>query len=166
MKSLTRTELANLLDAAGSDKLLFAVMFNHGLRVSEVISLDDTNVIDGHLVVQRLKKSRRTTQPLLPNEKELLTMTGRFFPMSRWTVARRLIEIGVKAGIPRHKLHPHALKHTTGRLGYLGGMGIPELVAYLGHRNPGNTLKYMEATEEQAASAFAAVVGAAAKAGQ
>ena len=34
MKSLTRTELANLLDAAGSDKLLFAVMFNHGLRVA------------------------------------------------------------------------------------------------------------------------------------
>ena len=52
-------------------------------------------------------------------------MTGRFFPMSRWTVARRLIEIGVKAGIPRHKLHPHALKHTTGRLGYLGDIGMP-----------------------------------------
>jgi hypothetical protein len=38
-------------------------------------------------------------------------------------------------------------------------MGIPELVTYLGHKNPGNSLKYMEADEAQAAAAFAAAVG-------
>jgi integrase len=163
MKSLTKSELLNLIDAAKQesdlDALLFQVMFNHGLRVSEVISLNPENVISGHLVVQRLKKSRKTTQPLLDNEKELMTMTGRFFPMSRVTVWRKIRYYGQKAGIPAFKCHPHALKHTTGRLGYLGGMGIPEIVSYLGHVNPGNSLKYMEADESQAAKAFVAAVG-------
>jgi len=163
MKSLTRDELANLLDAAkqGSDRdaLMFRVMFNHGLRVSEVITLSPANIVSGHLVVQRLKASRKTTQPLLDDEKELLTMTGTFFPMSRRTVDRKIKHYGAKAGIPRHLLHAHSLKHTCGRLAYLGGMGIPELVTYLGHVNPGNSLKYMEADESQASAAFAAAVG-------
>ena len=163
MKSLTRDEFHRLLDAAGQesdrDELMFRVMFNHGLRVSEVISLTPENIVSGHLQVQRLKKSRKTTQPLLSDEKELLTMTGRFFPMSRMTAWRKMQHYGEKAGIPKHLLHPHVLKHTCGRLGYKGGMGIPEIVAYLGHVNAGNSLKYMEADEAEACSAFAAAIG-------
>lgn len=159
MKSLTRDELDRLLAVAGRDALLFRVMFNHGLRVSEVIALTDADVVDGHLIVQRLKGSRKTTQRLLSDEQELVTMKGRFFPMSRRTVDRRMKEYGAKAGIPKHLLHAHVLKHTCGRLGYKGGMGIPELVSYLGHKNPGNSLKYMEAEESEAAAAFAAAIG-------
>ena len=163
MKSLTREELARLVEVASQhsamDSLLIRVIFNHGLRISEALALTDENIVSGHLVVQRLKKSRKTTQPLLPDEQELKSLRGRFFNICRRTFDRRMKEYGTKAGIPEFKLHAHALKHTTGRLGYLGGMGIPELVAYLGHKNPGNSLKYMEATEEQAASAFAAAVG-------
>ena len=162
MKSLTKNELNRLLAAAETeshrDALMLRTMFNHGLRVSEAISLDPTNILSGHLQVQRLKKSRKTTQPLLDDEKELLTMSGRFFPMSRMTAWRRMQHYGEKAGIPKHLLHPHILKHTCGRLGYKGGMGIPEIVAYLGHVNPGNSLKYMEADEAEACSAFAAAV--------
>jgi integrase len=159
MKSLTHEELGRLVLAAGADGLMFRVMFNHGLRVSEVIALTDANVVDGHLVVQRLKGSRKTTQPLLADEQELLTMKGRFFPMSRWTVRRRMQELSVPTGIAQHLLHPHVLKHTCGRLGYKGGMGVPDIVAYLGHVNAGNSLKYMESTEGEAAAAFAAAVG-------
>jgi integrase len=159
MKSLTKDELSRLLEVAGTDRLMFRVLFNHGLRVSEVINLTDANIVDGYLVVQRLKGSCKTTQPLLADEQELKTMTGTFFPMSRITVWRRMQEYGAQAGIPEFKRHPHIFKHTTGRLGYKGGMGIPELQSYLGHVNGGNTLKYMAATEEEAASAFAAAVG-------
>jgi integrase/recombinase XerD len=159
MKSLTRDELDRLLAAAGSDALMFRVIFNHGLRVSEVIALTDANVIDGHLVVQRLKGSKKTTQPLLGDERELLTMKGVFFPMCRMTVWRRIQAAGAKADIPKHKLFPHALKHTCGRLGFKGGMTIPDIQAYLGHVNGGNTLVYMQSSEEEAAQAFAAAVG-------
>ena len=159
MKSLTRDELDRLLAVAGADRLLFTVLFNHGLRVSEVISLTDANVIGGHLVVQRLKKSCKTTQPLLADEQILATMTGTFFPMKRMTVWRKMQRYGAKAGIPSFKRHPHALKHTCGRLGYQGGMGVAELQSYLGHKNGGNTLIYLQADEAEACSAFAAAVG-------
>lgn len=163
MKSLNRAELDAFLTVARQhshqDYLMFLVMFLHGLRVSEVISLTDANVIDGHLCVQRLKGSRRTTQPLLPDEQELLTMKGRFFPMSRRTVDRRMKTYGAKAGIAKHLLHAHALKHTCGRLGFLGGMSIPDVQSYLGHKNGGNTLIYMQSGEGEACSAFAAAVG-------
>jgi integrase len=159
MKSLTRDELNRLLEVAGTDRLMFAVMFNHGLRVSEVINLTDANVVSGHLVVQRLKKSCKTTQPLLADEQALTTMKGRFFPMSRITAWRRMQEYGKLANIPEFLRHPHALKHTTGRLGYKGGMGVAELQSYLGHKNGGNTMVYMQAEESEACSAFAAAVG-------
>ena len=164
MKSLTKKELDALLAATPEpDRLMFLTAFNHGLRVSEVVNLDASNIVDGHLVVQRLKRSRRTTQPLLPNEKDgllaLAKQQGKFFPISRWTADRRLKEYGKKAGIPEHLLHMHCLKHSCGRLGFKGGMSIPEIQAYLGHKNGGNTMIYLQASEEEAADAFAAAVG-------
>lgn len=163
MKNLTRTELANLIDAAEQqshmDALLIRVIFNHGLRISEALALTDENIVSGHLVVQRLKKSRKTTQPLLPDEQELKSLRGRFFNICRRTFDRRMKEYGTKAGIPEFKLHAHVLKHTTGRLAYLGGMQVAEIQSYLGHVNGGNTMIYLQATEEEAAAAFAAAVG-------
>ncbi|SRR5216684_24518 len=169
MKSLTRIELDSLIAVAArhsqSDALLLTVIFNHGLRISEALALTRENIVDGHLRVQRLKGSKKTTQPLLASEKaglEALAQEkhGQFFDVDRTTIWRHLQRYGREAGIPQHKLHAHALKHTTGRLGYEGGMGIPELQAYLGHVNGKNTMVYLEASEEQAASAFAAAVGA------
>lgn len=164
MKSLTRLELNNLLAAAKTesprDYLMLLVTFNHGLRASETVNLSRANIVDGFLVVQRLKGSHKTTQPLLENERALESLPeGLFFPMSRRTFQRRMEYYGEKAGIPAFKRHPHALKHSTGRLGYEGGMGIPELQKYLGHKNGNNTMVYLQATEEQAANAFAAAVG-------
>lgn len=169
MKSLTKSELDALLATAEKhsedDALLFLVAFNHGLRVSEVCGLTKDNIVNGFLVVQRLKGSRKTTQPLLPNEKQdLLELaavrkTGPLFQISRTTVWRRIKEYGREAGIPEHKLTPHKLKHTTGRLGFEGGMDVTQLQKYLGHVNGSNTLVYLEADEEQSCSAFAAAVG-------
>ncbi len=167
MKSLTRQELDKLLVVAKThserDWLLLLVIFNHGLRISEALALTRHNLVSNFLVVQRLKGSRKTTQPLLASEKAgleaLASAPGRFFPVDRTTIWRHLQVYGREAGIPEFKLHAHALKHTTGRLGYEGGMGIPELQAYLGHVNGKNTMVYLEATEEQAANAFAAAVG-------
>ena len=76
MKSLTKPQLESLLQVARkhseSDYLALLVGFNHGLRVSEILSLSPENIVNGTLVIQRLKRSRKTAQPLLPNEKELL----------------------------------------------------------------------------------------------
>jgi integrase/recombinase XerD len=168
MKNLTHVELDALLSEAKKESekayLMLAVMFNHGLRVSEMLSLTSANIVGNFLVVQRLKGSRKTSQPLLASEKDALLALaesdGLFFAGEhRRKVDRMIKRVGKKAGIPAFKCHAHVLKHTTGRLGYEGGMGIPELQSYLGHVSGKNTMVYLESTEEQAASAFAAAVG-------
>ena len=163
MKSLTREELARLVEVASQhsamDSLLIRVIFNHGLRVSEALALTDADIVGGHLIVKRLKGSKRTTQPLLPDEQELTSLRGRFFKICRRTFDRRMKTYGTKVGISILKLHAHVLRHTTGRLGFLGGMSIPDVQAYLGHVNGGNTLTYMQSTEEESCKAFSAAVG-------
>jgi type 1 fimbriae regulatory protein FimB len=168
MKNLTRVELDRLLAVAKShselDALMLLVMFNHGLRVSEAIGLTREHIVGGHLVIQRLKGSRKTNQPLLPDEKARLealaaTVEGRFFKMDRTNAWRRMQKYGREAGIEAFRCHPHILKHTTGRLGYEGGMGIAELQSYLGHESGKSTMVYLEAPEHVACSAFAAAVG-------
>jgi integrase len=168
VKSLTRAQLTALLEAAKSesdiDYLMLLVTFQHGLRVSETLSLTRDNVCDGYISVKRGKGSRPAQHPLLPNEVEglakLSETDSRFFPMSRVTFWRRMQHYGEKAGLPLSLCHPHALKHSCGRLGFLGGMTVPDLVEYLGHVNPGNSLIYAKSDIATASAAFAAAVGA------
>ena len=143
MKALTRPQLDALLSAAKSesfmDWLMFLVTFSHGLRVSETLSLTKANIRNGYITVERGKGSMRCEHPLLPTEREHLevlagTTDGRLFPVSRTTFWRRMQQYGAKAGLPDFLRHPHALKHTTGRLGFKHGMTIPQVEAYLGYR--------------------------------
>jgi integrase len=179
MKSLTHSELYSLLAVARRhserDWLMLYVTFSHGLRVSEVVGgydkngnyrhgIGKRNILGGYLVTHRLKGSRKTTQPLLDNEREALqrlaaTCDGEFFPMSRQTFWRKMQAYGAEAGIPQFKAHPHALRHSAGRLGFIGGMQIPDIQKYLGHISGANTLIYLESSEEEACGAFAAAVG-------
>src|SRR5436305_1825796 len=121
MKSLTRPELDALLTVAAKyselDALMLACIFNHGLRISEAVVLTRANIVDGHIVVQRLKGSRKTNQPLLGNEKlglETLAVAhsgGRFFlseykpSVARVIAWRRVQKYGREAGIPQFKCH-------------------------------------------------------------
>jgi integrase len=168
MKNFTKVELDALLAEAHKGSplhgLMFEVIFNHGLRVSEMVELTAANIVGNFLVVQRLKGSKKTAQPLLPNERAgLLALAengGQLFAgMYRRKVDRLIKKYGTKAGIPAFKLHAHTLKHTTGRLAYEAGVGLPDIQCYLGHVNGKNTMVYLESTEEQAAAAFAAAVG-------
>jgi integrase len=171
MKALTQPELDALLAVSGEHSLMFRVTFNHGLRVSETLGLTTGNIPTELIDVQRLKGSKRTIQPLLGGERDALmklaaTTTGYFFlpeienrESARRQFNRLMRRYGKLANVPEHKCHAHALKHACGRLGYEGGMGIPELQKYLGHVSGKNTMVYLEATEEQAAAAFAAAAG-------
>lgn len=168
MKSFTKEQFASLLSVAAKhsmdDYLALLLGFHHGLRVSEILALGAENVVEGRLVVQRLKGSKKTTQMLLSPAKELvevLVASGqvKFFHICRKTFWLHMKQYAAEAGIPLYLAHPHTLKHTCGRLGHKGGMSIPEVGARLGHKNLGNSMIYMQATEEEAAQAFAAAVG-------
>src|SRR5271157_1500196 len=108
MKSLTKSELDSLLAVtrkhSESDYVMFLLAFNHGLRVSEVLNLTRDNVVDGSLIVQRLKGSNKTVQALLPSERTLVehlaaTVEGKFFTMCRKTAWLRMQAYGAEAGI-------------------------------------------------------------------
>jgi integrase len=167
MKSLTQPELKALLNQAKvnpTDYLMLLCTFNHGLRVSETLALTRDNLIAGNLTVQRLKGSKKTSQPLLAGERDLLlalaaSTEGRLFPMDRKTFWRKMQKYGAQAGIHPDKCHPHILKHACGKLGFNSGMTLPEIQTYLGHVNGKNTMVYLEASEDEAANAFAAGAG-------
>lgn len=170
MKSLTKVELDSLLAVAlkhsEADWLMLRLTFNHGLRVGELLALTKANIVDGMIVAKSEKNSNPLRQPILPNEQDALLRRiaaageGPLFPCyGRKYVWRMMHRYGKEAGVPAYKLHPHALRHTTGRLSYEAGIGIPEIVQIMRHKNPKNSLIYMEATPEQAYAAFAAAVG-------
>ena len=183
MKSLTTEELTRLLIAARKhserDYTMLLTTFLHGLRVSEVVGgfnkfgeyipgLSSTNIVDGFLIVQRRKGSKKTTQKLHTPEREALlrlaaTVEGEFFRMTRQTFWRKMQVYGEEAELPAFKRHGHSLKHTCGRLGFLNGMSVPDIVATLGHVNPANSLGYAASPEDEADTkahaAFAKVMG-------
>jgi integrase len=174
MQHLSRSQLLALLKSAKEeserDYLALLVGFSHGLRVSEILSLTPKNVVDGYLVVQRLKGSLRTVQPLVThtdpilNEKKALVIYlhgvkpgERLFPISRQYFHRRMIIFGQKVGIPRPLLHPHVLKHSTAML-TIQKAGIENLKAYLGHKSIASTGAYLKVDDDAAAKAIGAAM--------
>jgi integrase/recombinase XerC len=121
-----------------------------------------------YLTVQRLKRSRKTRQPLLPatQTRVLAWIAGRsqtdyLFPGKKsghpitrvtfWRIFKRYCRItGI---IPAH-LSPHALKHTTAVLGLDGGMKINEVQRYLGHVSGASTLRYLAVGDDEASCSF------------
>lgn len=168
MQHLTREEFKVLLLAVRDPKhrLMLKVGFWHGLRVSELIGLTTENIRDGYLTVQRLKGSLRTVQPfqessdpLMDESKELrelalkLAPGERLFNMTRSGVAKLVMRSGMKAGIPRHKLHPHVLKHSIA-MHTIRKAGIENVRQWLGHKNISSTGAYLKVTDEAAALAI------------
>lgn len=169
MKAFSREQLDSIVAVAQKhdplDALMILVMFNHGLRVSECLSLSAKSIVGDLLIVPRLKGSNDAHHPIQESEREeLLALVakipdGRFFPICRKTAWARIKKYGAEAGIPEFLCHPHSLRHTTGKLGLKGGMTIPQIQSYLGHKNGANTLVYLQCDEEEASMAFAAAVG-------
>lgn len=167
MKSMSREQLDALLNAAKQeseiDYLMLLVTFNHGLRVSETLSLTKNNIRDGYISVARGKGSLPCQHPLLGSERQRLeklaaTAEGKLFTISRVTFWRRMKAYGAEAGLPEFLCRPHTLKHTCGRLGFKGGMTVPDLIEYLGHKNGANSLIYAQSDPVTASAAFAAAI--------
>ncbi len=166
MKSLSKDQLNSLLQVARkhseADYAALLIGFNHGLRVSEILALSNENVVDGHIVVQRLKGSRKTVQALMSSEREIVEALaakgGLFFSICRKTLWLHMKAYCKEAGIPSF-ISPHSLKHTAGKLGLAGGMTLPELQTRLGHVNGANTMIYLQVDDDAADKAFAAAVG-------
>lgn len=137
------------------DAAIILLMWRHGLRVSELCSLQwaDVSFEDATLNVRRSKKGEQTTHPILGDEMRALRAlkrdaasqwvfcSERGGPFDRSGIARMIERAGEAAGLP-FKVHPHMLRHATGYALVNRGVDTRTLQAYMGHRSITSTTRY------------------------
>lgn len=170
MEPLNREELLGLLSAAREsstrDWCMLLLMYQHGLRASEVGSLlrADLNERDWTLTIRRLKGSDKTLQNVYPNGAKLLDgrkaltewlaerpqdsaylfPNPQGAPLSRISVYQTFKRHAATAGLPAHKAAPHALKHSLGQHLHDSGQPIEIVAACLGHARIDSSRRYFD----------------------
>jgi type 1 fimbriae regulatory protein FimE len=167
---LTPDEVERLLVAAGQrgrygarDRTLLLLMYRHGLRVSEGVSLrwEQLDLKAGLLHVQRLKHGVPSTHPLRGPELRALRQLRRDWPagaylfvserggpMTASNVRKLMASAALKARLP-FPVHPHMLRHSTGYKLANDGHDTRSLQHYLGHKNIAHTVRYTELAAER-----------------
>ena len=140
------------------DQTLLIVMYRHGLRVTEAVSLrwDQVDLKAGLLHVNRLKNGVPSTHPLRGPEIRRLRQLKRDWPDSPYLFAserggpmtssnvRKLVtKAGQTAALP-FPVHPHMLRHACGYKLANDGHDTRALQHYLGHKNITHTVRYTE----------------------
>jgi len=171
---LPREQMLAVIDVATDtwvgqrDRLLLALMFNTGARVSEIIAVRIADVVLGPTNSIRLhgkgRKQRslplwkstaaavrewlhlnqklRDESPLLPRRDGL--------PMTRANVAQRL-KLAAEAASDKHpqlktmSVSPHIVRHSTAMSLLQAGVDPCEIALWLGHESPSTTHMYVEA---------------------
>ena len=160
---LTEREVDKLIEAARGnrwgqrDATIILIAFRHGLRASELCSLQwsDVEFESATLHLRRAKGGITSTHPLLGDELRALRALKRetnspfIFVSERgapFTSAgfAKLIERAGKAAEFPFKVHPHMLRHSTGYALANKGTDTRTLQAYLGHRSIQSTVRYAE----------------------
>jgi len=162
---LTPDEVERLLEAVGAgtrygdrDRTLLLLMYRHGLRVSEAITLrwEQVDLKAGLLHVQRLKNGVASTHPIRGPELRALRhlrrdwpdgpylfITERGGPMTASNVRKLVTRAGVQAKLA-FPVHPHMLRHACGFKLANEGHDTRSLQHYLGHKNIAHTVRYTE----------------------
>ena len=156
------------------DKLLVRVLWRTGIRVSELIGINVSDIDyerRGIIIkVQKMRKrdgkpvERRRVVPIdqgtLDMVREYLEWRKQFpykgdllFPITRQRVDQIFWKLGRRAGITKvgdpavskhTKLHPHTLRHSFSIHAIKRGMSIERLQKILGHSSPTTTSVYLQ----------------------
>jgi integrase len=161
---LTPIEVEKLMKAARGnrhghrDATMILLTFRHGLRASEVCSLQwsDVEFQTGSLHLRRAKGGVTSTHPLLGDEIRALRtlkkqagkspfvfVSERNAPFTTSGFAKMIERTGVEAKLP-FQIHPHMLRHSTGYALINNEVDVRTLQAYLGHRSIASTVRYAE----------------------
>jgi len=158
---LTKAEIARLIKAAKSnrhgqrDSAMILIGYIHGLRVSELIGLQwsDVDFEDATLHIRRAKGGITGSHPLRGDEKRAFRALQRHakatwvFETERggpFTTAGfdSLIERAGEAAKIGFKVHPHMLRHSAGYSAINADVGVRDLQDFLGHRSINSTTRY------------------------
>lgn len=167
---LTPNEVEALMAAARKmgrhghrDATLVLLAYRHGLRVSELISLqwDMVDLDQGRLHVTRAKNGSASVHPLRGPELRALRRLQREYPRSPYlftterkspltasTVRHIVKRAGKLADIP-FPCHPHMLRHACGYKLANDGHDTRAIQHYLGHKNITHTVRYTELSADR-----------------
>jgi integrase len=161
---------------------MIVVAYKHGMRASEIcnLRLDDLDMKNGSIVVERLKGSLRTTQavtehrgePLLNELKALrewlrlrsadgsdyLFNSQKGGRLDRSQFFRLFRTIAAEAGVATVKQHPHVLKHSIASHLVSANVNLALVKQQLGHKSIGSTMRYVALTDRQASKATGAAL--------
>jgi len=168
---LTEDEIKALFSVISDprDRAIFRVAYHHGLRASEVGTLDlaDYRPSSGRIYIRRLKGSN-AGEFRLPElaEKSLRawirergSAPGPLFPSrERTRITRQRLDQLMKrycvaAGIDPKKAHMHVLKHSCGTHMLEMGEDIVMVQDHLGHRSIANTMIYAHVSNKARSAA-------------
>jgi integrase len=181
MQHLEPPELLSVLRAAKAkgarEWAMIVTAYKHGMRASEVCNLrvEDVDLKNGSIVVDRLKGSLRTTQavtehrgePLLNEHRALrewlrerradgsdyLFTSQKGGRLDRTQFFRLFRAIASDAGLPAEKRHPHALKHSLASHLVSANVNLALVKQQLGHKSIGSTMRYVTTSDQQASKA-------------
>jgi integrase/recombinase XerD len=171
---LTREETQAVLNAPDAatwagrrDRVLLAVMYNTGARVSEVVGLrrDDLTDVNTRSLRIRGKGRKERVVPLWKQtaaelarwSKELdLRSNGPLFPNARGQpLSRSGVEDRLALAVSRaaescpslrdRPVSPHTIRHTTAMHLLQSGVDLTVIALWLGHESPETTHQYVEA---------------------
>ncbi len=186
MIHLEPVEVLSVLRAARSkgsrEWAMILLAYKHALRASEVcnLRLDDLDMKNGSIVVERLKGSLRTTQaltehrgePLLNELKALrewlrkrlddgsdyLFTSQKGGRLDRSQFFRLFRAIASQAGVPAEKRHPHVLKHSIASHLISANVNLALVKQQLGHKSINSTMRYVATTDQQSSQATASAL--------
>jgi integrase len=156
MKHLKPEQVAALIQAAKTDrnKLLFTMLFEHGLRISECLSLTKGSMQrGGYLRVRARKKGKHTDEKVNPQTLALwqrvtehLCPGTMLFPVTRQWCSTLFHKYCDAAGIElRPRMGVHSLRHGLGHAMLDSGSPLPVIQKALRHRSLSSTSCYLEA---------------------
>ena len=160
---LTEAEVEALIAACKDnrqphrDATMILIAFRHGLRASELVDLQWTQVDfeAARLAVSRVKNGTPSTHPLTGRQLRALRklrrdskslfvfVNERGTPVTVSNFAKLMTKARAVAGL-EIKAHPHMLRHACGFTLANAGKDTRSLQAYLGHKNIQHTVKYTE----------------------
>jgi integrase len=158
MKHLQPSQVHALIEAAGTDrnKLLFRLTYEHGLRISECLSLTRAHVRRGYVQIRGKKKGKRTDEKINPVTLALFESVTRtllpntlIFPFSRQWASTLFHRACDKVGITLMlRQGVHSLRHSLAHHLLDAGAPLPVVQKSLRHRSIGSTGCYLEADGE------------------